>query len=67
MFTMIKLKLILVVYWHHSCCGVVVITSVLHTEGLQFDPGQQQFIFLFGSGLLVVTHSFSFFTPSLPR
>ena len=27
-----------------SCCGVVVITSVLHTEGLQFDPGQQQLI-----------------------
>ena len=29
-----------------GCCGVVVITSVLHTEGLQFDPGQQH-MFLF--------------------
>ena len=24
------------------CCGVVVITLVLHTKGPQFDPGQQQ-------------------------
>ena len=24
-----------------SCCGVVVITLVLHTKGPQFDPGQQ--------------------------
>ena len=29
-----------------SCCGVVVITSVLHTEGPQFDPGQQQSCFI---------------------
>lgn len=34
-----------------SCCGVAVITSVLHTEGPRFKPGQQHFyicIILFG-------------------
>ena len=24
------------------CCGVAVITSASHAEGLQFDPGQHQ-------------------------
>lgn len=28
-----------------GCCGVVVITSVLHTEGPQFDPGQHHYLF----------------------
>ena len=32
---------------HNWCCGVVVITSVLHTEGLQFDPGQHHHFFSF--------------------
>ena len=33
--------------YRNSCCGVVVITLVLHTKGLQFDPGQQHYqIFL---------------------
>ena len=27
-------------------CGVVVITSALHAEGPQFDPGRDQKIFL---------------------
>ena len=39
-----------------SCCGVVVITSVLHSEGLQFDPGQQHFfpkiVFAFKASLV---------------
>ena len=30
-----------------SCCGVVVITLVLHTKGPQFDPGQQHFPYVF--------------------
>ena len=29
------------------CCGVVVITLVLHTKGPQFDPGQQHFAYVF--------------------
>ena len=32
----------LVKYKPQGCCGVVVITLVLHTKGPQFDPGQQQ-------------------------
>ena len=35
----------LIKYLTESCCGVVVITSVLHTEDPQFDPGQQHFRF----------------------
>ena len=32
----------------NSCRGVVVITSVLHTEGFQFDPGRQHpFLYMF--------------------
>ncbi|CAK7350613.1 unnamed protein product [Dovyalis caffra] len=31
-----------------GCCGVVVITLVLHTKGPQFDPGQQHFGFCGG-------------------
>ena len=42
-----------------SCCGVVVITSVLHTEGLQFDPGQQQFFY--SAFYLILFHFFSAF------
>ncbi|AES88523.1 transmembrane protein, putative [Medicago truncatula] len=45
------------------CCGVVVITSVLHTEGLQFDPGQQHilfFLFLTISCFCVGIHSKKF-------
>jgi hypothetical protein len=36
-------KTIEVIPWPNSFRGVVVITSVLHTEGLQFDPERQQF------------------------
>ena len=31
---------------HSRSCGVVVITSALHAEGPQFDPGRDQAIFL---------------------
>ena len=40
-----------------SCCGVVVITLVLHTKGPQFDPGQQQFSKMF----LPVLGKFTFY------
>lgn len=40
-FFYLSLKIKKNVYLQRSCCGVVVITSVLHTEGPQFDPGQQ--------------------------
>ena len=30
--------------YQSSCCGVVVITLVLHTKGPQFDPGQQHLL-----------------------
>ena len=35
-------------FWpqHHAwSCGVVVITSALHAEGPQFDPGRDQIFF----------------------
>ena len=33
--------------YQQGCCGVVVITLVLHTKGPQFDPGQQHNEFYF--------------------
>ena len=47
---------------HRGCCGVVVITSVLHTEGLQFDPGQQQLTFFI---LMMLLHAAAH-PPTLP-
>ena len=39
------------------CCGVVVITLVLHTKGPQFDPGQQHNEFYFqGLSFLALVH-----------
>ena len=35
--------------WHPIAwsCGVVVITSALHAEGPQFDPGRDQMMFYY--------------------
>ena len=48
----------------NSCRGVVVITSVLHTEGLQFDPGRQHLLcFFLKKKLLPESFFWDFFVP----
>ena len=52
-------------------CGVVVITSALHAEGPQFDPGRDQRFFVlkkFGFGPLKLSYeSFVLFQLSVIR
>ena len=38
---------------HNWSCGVVVITSALHAEGPQFDPGRDHSFFTFDSKLKI--------------